>query len=92
MSGASSRRGGPSREEIETLCILHAVSARGCSVADLPARFGISSALESALLGALDPLVARGWITVEGGRVSRTQAGSDRLVGRLGELGVAFRA
>ncbi len=84
----ANQRRGPSREEIETLCILHAVGRRGCHTSDLPARFGLSPALADVLAEATAPLCAAGWLSVEDDRVATTDAGDRYLAERLAELGV----
>ena len=80
---------GPSREEIETLCMLHAVGLDGCSVAELPARLGLSPTLAAQFALAIAPLVGRGWLARDGDRISQTETGRERLTLRLSELGVA---
>jgi hypothetical protein len=79
---------GLSRDEIETLCILHAVGPDGCSVAELPVRLGISPTLAAHVVLAAAPLVDRGWLAREGDRMAPTEAGRERLTLRLSELGV----
>jgi hypothetical protein len=76
---------GPSREEIETLCILHAVGQRGCRNDDLAPRLGLSSSLARAIVAGVEPLVIQGWLFREETRLVLTDAGRERLKGSLAE-------
>ncbi len=78
----------PSREEVETLCILHAVGPHGCPRADLATRLGLSSALAVAVAEGVEPLVARGWLALHDDRFSLTGPGHDWMQTRLSELGI----
>jgi len=80
---------GPSRAEIETLCVLHAVGELGCRVGELPARLGLSSSLTATIKAAIEPLVAAGWLKVEDDLITATAAGAEHLRRRLAELGAA---
>jgi hypothetical protein len=78
----------PSREEIETLCILHAVGGVGCDAGDLSVRLGLSTTLASAVAESIQPLVAEGLLQNEDGWIERTDGGDRRLTARLAALGV----
>ena len=77
------------REEIEKLCILHAVGVGGCTLCDLPERLGLSPTLTHAVAESLGPLLTLGWLVNDGGAVTRTEAGQRWLTRRLSELGVS---
>jgi predicted ArsR family transcriptional regulator len=80
----------PSREEIETLCILHAVAANNAATfSDLADALGLSRDLAAAVERALEPLVARDLLAVHDGLVRSTPTGEGWLLRRLVELGVA---
>lgn len=68
-----------SRAEIETLCLLTAVGSAGCSLAQLPARLGLSPMLEDPLSAATRPLVDTGLLAIDGDRFLVTQRGADLL-------------
>jgi DNA-binding MarR family transcriptional regulator len=77
---------GPSREEIESLCILHAVGVLGCPARDLAARLGLSRELASAVAAGIEPLIRAGWIERRDEHVSLTDAGRQQLDRRLSDL------
>jgi DNA-binding IclR family transcriptional regulator len=77
---------GPSREEIESLCLLHAMGERGCLTTDLAKGLGLSPALASRLVHAVTPLVQAGWVEVQDDRFSVTDAGAAWLADRLAAL------
>lgn len=78
----------PSRAEIETLCILHAIGPRGCYAMNLAELLGLSPELALAVADGVEPLVASGWVDVDvqGERFSLTDAGRDLLKTRLSYL------
>ncbi|MEK6607997.1 MAG: hypothetical protein AABZ30_10080 [Myxococcota bacterium] len=80
---------GPSRAEIEILCILHAVGPRGCPVGELAMRLGLSPALASAVAEGAQALVSTGWLELDDEQLALTDAGRARLTQRLSDLGVA---
>lgn len=80
---------GPSRAEIETLYILHAVGEQGCRADDLAARLGLSSKLAAAVVAGVEPLFRSGWLMVEDDLLRVTTAGHEHLHRRLEALGVA---
>ncbi len=76
------------REEIETLCLLHAVGPHGCPVGELAARLGLSSTVASAVAESIVPLVGAGRLAMDDGSIRRTREGDRWLAQRLSELGV----
>lgn len=85
---AASTSRGPSREEIESLCILHAIGARGCRGSELATRLGLSPALAGLVSESIGPLVSAGWVEQEEERISRTDRGSRWLKQRLSDWSV----
>jgi hypothetical protein len=77
---------GISREEIESLCILHAVGTAGCDAQDLATRLGLSHTLAAAVAESTLPLIAEGLLDDTGGCIARTAAGDQRLQERLAAL------
>ena len=51
---------GLSRAEIETLCVLHVVGARGCPVLHLAERLGLSPSVAEEVAEGMRPLVMAG--------------------------------
>lgn len=80
VGGAPSR---PSREDIECLCILHAVGKGGCFVADLAGLLGLSPGLSPAISEGIKPLIAAGWLQLHDDRLTRTDQGAAWLQDRL---------
>lgn len=78
----------PSREEIESMCIVHAVGADGCSSDGLAERLGLSREHGMFLEQAIGPLVARGLLELRDGRVWSTEAGRKWLDERRVFFGV----
>ncbi len=78
----------PSREEIETLCILHTVGRRGCHVGELTIQLGLSTALTAAMAQAIEPFVEAGWLAYEDGCFSLTDFGQTYVESRLRQLGL----
>lgn len=84
---------GPTREEIETLCILHVVGRAGCKLDELPHLLGLSTALAEAVANCIEPLIGNGLLVLEDGGVKHTEAGSSYLTDRLALwLGTRARA
>ena len=83
------KRPSPSRAEVETLCLLHAVGPAGCPTSDLAGRLGLSTGLRSAVEAAAQTLEGSGWLTIEDGQITRTTAGERHLAERLTAFGVA---
>lgn len=84
------KRRGPSREEIENLCMLHAVGPRGCRMGDLPARLGLSATLVSAVAECVEILIRLGWLEQhDDDHLLLTDAGHAWLGERLADLKVA---
>ena len=79
---------GPSREQIETLCVLHAVGLGGCRTEDLAERLGLSPTLAAVVAGGMDALVMRGWLEEGKGRFAVTESGDEWLKQRLVDWGV----
>ncbi len=76
------------REEIENLCIVHAIGDQGCPLGDLPARLGLSPSLAAAVTESLTGLIGMGWIRRADETLTRTEEGRAWLRRRLLELGV----
>jgi hypothetical protein len=85
-TGEKGKNRGPSREEIETLCVLHAVGPHGCPEGGLAARLGLSPALASAVAEGIAPLIRAGWVDLQDDQLSLTESGNRRLRERLSEL------
>lgn len=79
----------PSRGEIETLCVLHAVGSSGCPERDLAARLGLSATLAGAVAVGMDRLITAGLLERVEERFSLTAAGRNKLRTRLAELVLA---
>ena len=79
----------PSRGEIETLCVLHAVGSSGCQEGDLAARLGLSATLAGAVAEGMDRLITAGLLERVDARFSLTDAGRNKLKTRLAELALA---
>lgn len=82
----SSERATVSRAEIETMCMLEAISEHGCKLSALPEKLGLAPTLLSAVTAALEPLLASGWVEICEGRVQIASAGRGWLGGRQSEL------
>ena len=80
---------GPSREEIEVLCILHAVDARVSSASELAGSLGLSPALASAAAVAAHTLVTAGWLRLVEDRFQLTDDGREHLTRRLSDFGIS---
>ncbi|HMR75543.1 MAG TPA: hypothetical protein PKD61_10530, partial [Polyangiaceae bacterium] len=65
----------PSRAEIESLCIVHAIGQTGCTLGNLPARLGLCPTLAPAMKEAVAPLVAAGHVELRDDTVCATPAG-----------------
>ncbi len=78
----------PSREEIESLCVLHAVGSGGCSTADLAAGLGFSRELGRTLDRAVQQLVASGCLEVRSEGIFVSSGGNEWMRSRLAALGV----
>ncbi len=74
---------GPSREEIETLCILYAVGTNGCNERELVTRLGLSHTLTSAVIESIQPLLVANRVVLDEGRIACTDAGHQWLRERL---------
>lgn len=70
----------PSRDEIESLCILHVIALGPHNDVELATRLGLSAALAPAVGEAVQRLVDAGW--VEGEPKHLTEAGRQRLAAR----------
>lgn len=73
-----------SRGDIETLCVLHAVTERGCPAGDLAERLGLSRTIAPEIAAGMDSLVGSGLLELDEGRLSLTEAGRVRLEARSG--------
>ncbi len=78
----------PSREEVETLCVLHAVGPSGCPVGDLAARLGLSATLAPTIAEGMQTVVRRGLLDRLDERFTWTEHGRELLLRRLTELGL----
>jgi len=76
----------PSRAEIESLCIVHVVSAKARSFVELAKSLGLSSDLAGVMEEAVSPLVEAGRLEVVDGEVRATELGRNWLRNRLSEL------
>ena len=74
----------PSREDIETLCILHAVG-EGCEAVELAERLGLSSDLAAAVATCIAPLIVRHLVTSRDGIVAVTDEGNAWMKARLAQ-------
>lgn len=79
----------PSRGEIETLCVLHAVGPSGCRTGELAARLGLSATLAEVVAEGMERLVIVGLLERVDGRFTVSARGREQLKGRLAELGLA---
>jgi coproporphyrinogen III oxidase-like Fe-S oxidoreductase len=84
-----SERRRPSREDIETFCILQVVGPGSLDIAQLPVRLGLSHAHAGALEEAIAPLVERGWLARDENEICVTEAGSKWAAALLTAAGVA---
>ena len=66
---------GPSREEIETLCILHVVERGAEGAADVAEALGLARDLAPVVARAIESVAARGYLTAVEDRVTLTDAG-----------------
>lgn len=78
----------PSRGEIETLCVLHAVGSSGCRANDLAARLGLSATLASVVAHGIERMVFGGLLDSVDDSFRLTERGRDLLMKRLDELGL----
>ncbi len=85
-SGEDGRNLPPSREEIETLCILHAIGLHGCQADDLATLLGLSPGLASAVAESVQPLISLGWVDLNDNHFSLTDAGHQWLKQRRSAL------
>lgn len=79
----------PSRGEIETLCVLHAVGSSGCQEGDLAARLGLSATLAGVVAEGMERLIIVGLLQRVDDRFTLTDAGRKKLRTRLAELALA---
>lgn len=85
-AGEDGQKPAPSREEIETLCILHAIGPHGCHVDDLAALLGLSPGLASVVAAGIQPLIFAGWVELHDTQFSLTDAGREWLQERRSTL------
>lgn len=78
----------PSRGEIETLCILHAVGPSGCRAGDLAARLGLSPTLASVVVHGIERMIFGGLLDQDDEWFRLTERGRETLTKRLAELGL----
>lgn len=79
----------PSRGEIETLCILHAVGVSGCRTRELAVRLGLSVTLADVVAEGMGRLVDVGLLDHVDGWFTVTHRGREKLTKRLAELRLA---
>lgn len=79
-------RSRPSRQEIEALCILHAIGDDGCEAHALAGRLGFPNTLANTISLGASSLVEQGLVCVEAARFSRSDKGARWLRERLAEL------
>ena len=79
----------PTREDIETLCLLHLIGWSHCTEAELTRRLGFADSLTPAVRAAIEPLVVRGWVVHDGDAMRRTAEGAEHLEARVAECGRA---
>jgi hypothetical protein len=77
----------PTRAEIETLCMLHAVGD-GCCVEELAKRVGLTGDLACVVTEAIEPLFQSGWLVDLDGVLRVTDAGSQHLRSSLRTFGL----
>ncbi len=77
-----------SRETVELLCILSVVPPSGCSARELVRSLGLAEAHATLVPTFTEPLVKRGHLSLEGGRVAVTPAGTTWLHDQLKTLGI----
>lgn len=82
-SASSGERSGPSRQEIETLCILHAIGSSGCPVADLAPRLGFPTTLGGVVSESVNLLIFEGRVERRDERFALTDTGRDWLLTTL---------
>jgi hypothetical protein len=80
---------GPSRADIETLCLLYAVGVAGRTAEELAHRLGLAAGLAGAVGEAAGTLIDGGWLEAHGDRFVLTVEGRNHLVRRLAGLGVS---
>ena len=66
---------GPSRADIETLCILHVVERGAEGAADIAEALGLARDLAPVVARAIEAVVARGYLTAVEDRVTLTVVG-----------------
>jgi hypothetical protein len=76
----------PSREEIETLCILHAIGPHGCHTYDLATQLGLSPGLAQVVADGIQPLISLGWVDLNDNHFSLTESGHAWLEERRSAL------
>ena len=76
----------PTREEIETLCVLHVIGVSGSPVAEVAALLGLSGELASVVANGLIAIERAGWLKIDGDVVTRTARGQEYLERRVAEL------
>lgn len=82
---------GPSRAEVEHLCVLSVLTERGHSREELATAVGLDPALAPCIGQAIATLTALGAAVVREGRVFATEAGRTWLGTRLLEWELAAR-
>lgn len=65
----------PSREEIESACILYVIGRAGCPADKLATLLGLSPQLTTAVANSVAPLVNAGWVVQNNQQLSLTDAG-----------------
>jgi hypothetical protein len=78
----------PSREEIEYLCLVHAVGPDGCATPKLAQRLGLSPELSQCIDEAVVVLLQDGRLESSCDSLTVTAAGREWLQRRLAELGI----
>lgn len=90
--GTQAEIGLPSREEIETLCVLYTIGQYGCPASGLATKLGLSQRLATAVADGMTPLITSGWVALNDERFSLTDAGRAHLNERLQRWAPAYAA
>jgi hypothetical protein len=73
-----------SRGDVEVLCVLYVVGEKGCPVAQVAQRLGLSPSISAQIVEGVISLVNDGLLVQEGDQLKLTSAGRHRLNTRSG--------